>query len=74
MVIVSSVVHAGSQRNRPNVHLDDLNFNTRKFNNFAAYAEAKVAVVMMHQTIQARILAKAVSCIETKNVKMAGGP
>lgn len=43
VAIISSVVHAGSPKNRPQVHLDDLNFKNRKFNNFAAYAEAKVA-------------------------------
>lgn len=55
MVIVSSVVHAGSKRNRPNVHLEDLNFNTRKFNNFAAYAEAKVAVVLYAMELSKRL-------------------
>ncbi len=55
MVIVSSVVHAGSQRNRPNVHLDDLNFNSRKFNNFTAYAEAKVAVVLYAMELAKRL-------------------
>ena len=55
VVIVSSVVHAGSQRNRPNVHLEDLNFNTRKFNNFAAYAEAKVAVVLYAMELAKRL-------------------
>ena len=55
MVIVSSVVHGGSQRNRPNVHLEDLNFHTRKFNNFAAYAEAKVAVVLYAMELAKRL-------------------
>ena len=55
MVIVSSVVHAGSQRNRPNVHLEDLNFHTRKFNNFAAYTEAKVAVVLYAMELAKRL-------------------
>ena len=55
MVIVSSVVHAGSQRNRPTVHLEDLNFNTRKFNNFSAYAEAKVAVVLYAMELAKRL-------------------
>ncbi|MDE0013383.1 MAG: SDR family NAD(P)-dependent oxidoreductase [Candidatus Poribacteria bacterium] len=55
MVIVSSVVHAGSQRNRPNVYLEDLNFNTRKFNNFAAYTEAKVAVVLYAMELAKRL-------------------
>lgn len=45
MVILSSVVHAGSPKNRYQVHLDDLNFEKRKYNNFAAYGEAKVASV-----------------------------
>ncbi len=55
MVIVSSVVHAGSERNRPDVHLEDLNFNTRKFNNFAAYAEAKVAVILYAMELAKRL-------------------
>ena len=55
MVIVSSVVHAGSERNRPDVHLEDLNFNTRKFNNFAAYAEAKVAVILYAMALAKRL-------------------
>jgi retinol dehydrogenase-13 len=46
MLIVSSVVHAGSNKNRPKVHLEDLNYHTRKFKTFAAYAEAKVAVIL----------------------------
>ena len=55
MVFVSSVVHAGSKRKRPNAHLEDLNFNTRKFNNFAAYAEAKVAVVLYAMELAKRL-------------------
>ncbi len=55
MVIVSSVVHAGSRRNRPDVHLEDLNFNTRKFNNFAAYSEAKVAVILYAMELAKRL-------------------
>ncbi|MFN3200569.1 MAG: SDR family NAD(P)-dependent oxidoreductase [Bradymonadia bacterium] len=43
MVILSSVVHAGSPKSRPEVHFDDLNWEERPFKNFAAYAEAKVA-------------------------------
>ncbi|MEO0836541.1 MAG: SDR family NAD(P)-dependent oxidoreductase [Cyanobacteria bacterium J06642_3] len=43
--IVSSVGHAGSPKNRYRVHLDDLNFKQRKYNNVEAYGEAKVAVV-----------------------------
>lgn len=43
MIILSSVIHAGSEKNRYKVHLDDLNWKSRKYNNFAAYGEAKVA-------------------------------
>lgn len=46
MGILSSVVHAGSPKNRYQIHLDDLNWKKRKFNNFAAYGEAKVASVL----------------------------
>ncbi len=43
MGILSSVVHAGNPKNRHQVHLDDLNWKNRKFSNFQAYGEAKVA-------------------------------
>jgi light-dependent protochlorophyllide reductase len=44
-LILSSVIHAGSPKNRHKVHLEDLHYKTRKFQNFAAYGEAKVAVI-----------------------------
>lgn len=53
--ILSSVVHAGSEKNRPAVHLDDLNYKNRKFNNFAAYGEAKVAVVQYAMELAERL-------------------
>ena len=43
VVLVSSVVHAGSPRNRPKVHLDDLKYENRQPGNMDIYAEAKVA-------------------------------
>jgi NAD(P)-dependent dehydrogenase (short-subunit alcohol dehydrogenase family) len=43
MLIVSSVIHAGSPKNRHKVHLEDLNYDKREYKNFAAYGEAKVA-------------------------------
>jgi len=42
-VILSSVVHAGSPKNRHKVHLDDINYKNRKFKAFDVYSEAKVA-------------------------------
>ena len=55
MAIVSSVVHAGSAKNRPNVNLDDLNYQRREFRNFAAYAEAKVATVLYAKELAERL-------------------
>ena len=55
MLIVSSVVHQGSESNRPMVHLDDLNYKTRDYNNFRAYEEAKVAVVLYAKELAERL-------------------
>jgi len=46
IILLSSVVHAGSTKNRHDIHFDDLNYKTRKFNNFNAYGEAKVACTL----------------------------
>ena len=61
MVIVSSVVHAGSPSNRPNVHLDDLNYKNRSYNNMAAYGEAKVATVLYAKELAERLEGTGVS-------------
>lgn len=55
MAIVSSVVHAGSKKNRPKVHLEDLHHKKRKYNNFEAYAEAKVAVILYAKELAERL-------------------
>ncbi|MCK8520094.1 SDR family NAD(P)-dependent oxidoreductase [Aquimarina sp. D1M17] len=55
MGILSSVVHAGSTKNRYKVHLDDLNFERRKYSNFAAYGEAKVASVLYAKELSERL-------------------
>ena len=55
MAIVSSVVHAGSDMNRPNVNLDDLNYKRRDLHNFAAYAGAKVATVLYAKELAERL-------------------
>jgi retinol dehydrogenase-13 len=49
------VVHAGSPRNRPNVDLDDLNYERREFNNMRAYGEAKVATVLYAKELAERL-------------------
>lgn len=55
MLIVSSVVHAGRDGNRPKVHLDDLNFENRKYSNFGAYGEAKVATILYAKELAERL-------------------
>ncbi|MEO0900137.1 MAG: SDR family NAD(P)-dependent oxidoreductase [Bacteroidota bacterium] len=61
MLILSSVVHAGSPNNRHKVHLDDLNYENRKYNNFDAYGEAKVAVVQYAMELADRLKGTGVS-------------
>ncbi len=55
MLILSSVVHAGSPKNRPAVDFDDINYRTREFSNFGAYAEAKVATVLYAKELGERL-------------------
>ena len=61
MVIVSSVVHAGNSRNRPDVHLDDLNWDKRPYENMTAYAEAKVANILYAKELAERLEGTSVS-------------
>ncbi len=53
--ILSSVVHAGSPKKRPEINLDDLNFKNRKFSNFVAYGEAKLAVILYTSELAERL-------------------
>ena len=55
IVLVSSVAHAGSPRNRPTVHLEDLNYQTREISNLAIYAEAKVANILYAMELAERL-------------------
>ncbi len=55
MLIVSSVVHAGNPKNRPKVHLEDLNYKKRQWKNFAAYGEAKVATILYAMELAKRL-------------------
>ena len=61
MAIVSSVVHAGSPKNRPQVVLDDLNYQRRDFNAMRAYSEAKVATVLYAKELAERLTGTGVS-------------
>jgi retinol dehydrogenase-13 len=55
VILVSSVAHAGSPRNRPRVHLDDLNYHTREVGNLAIYSEAKVANILYAMELAERL-------------------
>ena len=61
MLILSSVVHAGSPKSRPDLDFDDLNYKTRKFNNFGAYGEAKLACVLYAMELADRLRGTGVS-------------
>jgi retinol dehydrogenase-13 len=55
MLIVSSVVHAGNEKERPKVHLEDLNYKKREYKRFAAYGEAKVANILYAKELAERL-------------------
>ena len=61
MAIISSVVHAGNPKNRPEIYLNDLNYKNRKFNNFAAYAEVKLANILYAKELAERLEGTGVS-------------
>ncbi|QTN40048.1 SDR family NAD(P)-dependent oxidoreductase [Cryomorphaceae bacterium] len=61
MLILSSVVHAGSPKNRYRLHFDDLDWKNRDYNNFAAYGEAKVASVLYAMELADRLQGTGVS-------------
>ena len=52
---------AGSPRNRPQLVLDDLNYQRRDFNNMRAYGEAKVATVLYAAELAERLAGTGVS-------------
>ena len=55
MLILSSVIHAGSPKNRHDLDFSDLNYKTRKFSNFAAYGEAKLACTLYAMELAERL-------------------
>lgn len=61
MVIVSSVVHAGSPNRRPKIYLDDLHYQKRDYSPFTAYAEAKLADVLYAKELAQRLRSTGVS-------------
>ncbi len=61
MAIVSSVVHAGNPKNRPQLALDDLHYERRDFSGTRAYCEAKVATVLYAAELADRLEGTGVS-------------
>jgi len=61
MVIVSSVVHAGSPKKRPKLHLEDMNYKEREYKGTDAYAEVKLADVLYVKELAERIKKSGVS-------------
>ena len=55
MLILSSVVHAGSPKNRYDLDFEDLNYKSRKFSNFGAYGEAKLACTLYAMELGERL-------------------
>ncbi|WP_082026654.1 SDR family NAD(P)-dependent oxidoreductase [Flammeovirga sp. OC4] len=55
MLILSSVVHAGSKKKRHQLHFDDLEWKNRKYNNFDAYSEAKLASILYAKELAERL-------------------
>lgn len=56
IVILSSVVHAGSKRNRHDLHLDDINFENREYSSFRVYGEAKLMNVLYAKELADRLV------------------
>ena len=61
VVILSSVVHAGSKRNRHDLHLDDINFENRSYSSFGVYGEAKLQNVLYAKELGKRLKGTGVS-------------
>lgn len=54
IVMLSSVVHAGNPNNRPQVHLDDMNYHNRAYS-MNSYSEAKVANILYARELAERL-------------------
>lgn len=55
VVLLSSVVHAGNNKNRHDIHLDDINAESRKYSSFAIYGEAKLMSVLYAKELAKRL-------------------
>jgi NAD(P)-dependent dehydrogenase (short-subunit alcohol dehydrogenase family) len=63
VVVVSSVAHAGTPRNRPTIHFADLNYDTRPYSRQEAYAQSKLANVLHALELARRLEATGVTAV-----------
>jgi NAD(P)-dependent dehydrogenase (short-subunit alcohol dehydrogenase family) len=61
IVLVSSVMHANTNGNIPHLDFEDLNYENKPYNDFLAYGDAKLAVVMYGLELGNRLQDKNVS-------------
>ncbi|MCH4887664.1 SDR family oxidoreductase [Acidaminobacter sp. JC074] len=55
IVMLSSIGHAGSNKKRPNIHFEDLNYENRNFNRTDAYCESKLASLLYAKELAERV-------------------
>ncbi|PAB59406.1 SDR family oxidoreductase [Anaeromicrobium sediminis] len=55
IVILSSIGHAGSDKKRPEIHFEDLNYDKRVFNRTDAYCESKLANLLYAKELAERV-------------------
>lgn len=55
IVILSSIGHAGSDKKRPKIYFDDLNYENRDFNRTEAYCESKLANLLYAKELAERV-------------------
>lgn len=55
VLMLSSVVHAGNKDNRHDLHLEDINFENRKYTSLTAYSEAKLQNVLYAKELAKRL-------------------
>ena len=63
IVCLSSCVHAGSNKERPTVDLDDLKWEKRGYNNMSAYASTKLANLLHAKELSKRLHGTGVTAV-----------
>ena len=65
IVCVSSLAHAGMQRRAATIDLDDLDFQSRKYDAVASYCQSKLAIVIYARHLAKRLEGTGVSVFST---------